>query len=168
MSSIRDLIKQIAKSEFEENYGVPCTVKSIDMDSLTCVCSPINGDADFIGVRLQAEPADGILIIPALNSVVIVQPINNSTGYLSMYSKVDSIQWLDGTYGGIPKVIPLTEKINNLENQINNILQVLKTTSIPLAPSGTYPFAPLYSSINPLTPTNQNEIENTKIKHGDS
>lgn len=72
----------------------------------------------------------------------------------------------DGNNNGIPKVTPLTSKINALENLVNSILNALKTTVIPLAPSGSYPFAPLYAALNDITPiTAQSDLENTKLKH---
>lgn len=71
-----------------------------------------------------------------------------------------------GNNNGIPKVTPLTAKINALENLVNGILNALKTTVIPLAPSGTYLFAPLYAALNDITPiTAQSDLENTKVKH---
>src|SRR5687768_8991287 len=103
MSSIRDLLKQIIHDEFTEMYGVVCTVTSLDEAENTCVCSPINGDADFIDVRLQADPGNGLLMLPAVGSKVIVQPLNNFTGYVSMFSAVDSFKFLDGSYGGLTK-----------------------------------------------------------------
>jgi hypothetical protein len=79
----------------------------------------------------------------------------------------------DGEYGGIPKVVDpensnagLLKKYNDLEEKLNTILSILKSTTIPLAPTGTYPFAPLYSSVNPLSLTLKSEIENKSISHG--
>jgi hypothetical protein len=47
---------------------------------------------------------------------------------------------------------------------VNTILDTLKTIVIPLAPSGTYPFAPLFTTINDLPAQNKSDLEETKIK----
>jgi hypothetical protein len=69
--------------------------------------------------------------------------------------------------GESPMVVieKLVDKINQLEEKYNTLLNTLKTTVIPLAPAGTYPFAPLYTSQLPITPTQQSEIEDPKILH---
>lgn len=167
MSSIRELIRQIVIDEFTEMYGVPCVVESVDEDEGTCACLPVNGDAKFIDVRLQAEAGKGVLIMPKVGSKVIVQPINTVTGYVSMFSDVDSIKFLDGSHGGLVKISDLVTKLNNLEDTVNDLISTLQGIVIPLAPSGTYPFAPEFAGIAPLTPTEVGELENDKITHGD-
>lgn len=81
-------------------------------------------------------------------------------------AKKDVIEFNDGSNGGLVKVKELVEKINSLENQLNTILSTLKATTIPLAPTGTYPFLPLYSNIQPILPiTLEADIKNDKVKH---
>ena len=76
----------------------------------------------------------------------------------------EKVTFNDGENDGIPLVNPLVSKINALESQINSILAILKTTVIPLAPTGTYPFATLYASVNPIAPvTNKNDLQNPDI-----
>lgn len=69
-----------------------------------------------------------------------------------------------GTHGMV-KADSNTDRLNKIEKQLNNILNTLKTTVIPLAPSGTYPFASLYTSLNNLTETKEDDISDKKIKH---
>jgi hypothetical protein len=78
--------------------------------------------------------------------------------------KYDKVIFNDGLLGGMVKVDDLTTKLNNLEDKYNSLLQILQTISIPLAPSGTYPFAPLFITELPLVPTRKIELENEKIK----
>ena len=77
----------------------------------------------------------------------------------------DLIKLNEGDNNGLAIVKELTTKYNNLENKYNSLLQILQTVIIPLAPSGTYPFAQLFASQQPLTPTQQSEIENKKVTH---
>lgn len=148
---------------------IPCNVDSVDQNNRVCDCTPIGGDAatQIPSVQLCAENDNGLLVFPEVGSTVIVGFSTRNLAFVMLYSGVSNMQMLDGSFGGLVKVIELTIKINNLENLVNNILNVLKSTSIPLAPSGTYPFAPLYTALSDITPlTQRNDIENNLILHG--
>jgi hypothetical protein len=72
----------------------------------------------------------------------------------------------DGENGGLIKIEELVSKINALESKVNELLQTLQAVVIPLAPSGTYPFATDFGDITPIQPETQvSDIENDKIKH---
>ena len=147
-------------------YSLVCTISDIDLTKGICNCTPENDSAVLVNVRLNADYKDGFKLIPKDNSKVLVSLINNTTGFISMVSEVDEIH-LNGTnYDGLVKVKDITDKLNALENKVNDLINILKTTTIPLAPSGTYPFAPLYANVNVLTPTQQTEIENKTILQG--
>ena len=167
--SLNDDIKkaiQTLAGEVDINTVV-CKVSNIDTTKNTCTCTPIDGTAEILGVRLMAESSKGFLIIPKNNSIVIVNMINSFTGYVSMFSEVDKIYLNGDTHSGLVKIDDLVNKLNALENLVNNILNTLKTTTIPLAPSGTYPFAPLYTAINNIAPiTTKNDLENKNVLHG--
>ncbi len=176
---LSDIIKMHAGTLFTDIVGIQvCTVNSVDMDAQTCDCTPITGDSDaeIPNIQLSAEPDDmGFILFPEVGSTVIVGMSQKNIPFILMYSAIDTAYLItdtltrfnDGSYGGLVKVIELTNKINALENLVNNILNTLKTTTIPLAPSGTYPFAPLYASLSDITPiTQRGDIENTTITHG--
>jgi hypothetical protein len=63
------------------------------------------------------------------------------------------------------KVKEITDKINKIEDKINNLLSVLSGVKIALAPTGTFPFDPIFSPITQLVKTQQSKIQNDKIKH---
>lgn len=68
--------------------------------------------------------------------------------------------------GGLVKSSEVADSINAVIDKVNQILQVLMSISVLLAPSGTYPFAPLFASVQPLSPVQPNKFENTNVKHG--
>jgi hypothetical protein len=167
-NDIREAIRDMADKN-ESVYSIPCLIikKSIDKTELICDCSPVNGDADLLGVRLMAEKNTGFLIIPKDESLVLVTMINKHTGYVAMFSEVEEIQLNGDNYDGLVKINDLVNKLNALENLVNNILTTLKATTIPLAPSGTYPFAPLYTAFSNIAPiTSKNDLENQTVLHG--
>jgi hypothetical protein len=172
--TIPEAIRKISKQDvFESIVG---TVKSVDMTSKTCVVTPVDDLPDLLDVRLSAieSPDKGIICVPVVNSIVIVGQTKFEQPHILLFSEIDTYQLIantsitfnDGSHGGLIKIEDLVTKINNVENLVNNILTTLKGTTIPLAPSGTYAFAPLYSSLNNLTNTQKTDLENTKIKHG--
>lgn len=132
--------------------GVVCKVSDIDLVSFTCTCTPINGDAEFYDVLLNANADKGFTLIPASNSIVIVQQTSQATAYVSMVSKVDQVYLAGDVNGGLVKVTELTAKLNQLVTQI---------TANFTAIAATYPYA-----IVPLTPFVQTDYQNLKVKHG--
>lgn len=91
--AIRDLIKKISEQD-GEMYSLVCKVKSINDDARTCVCSPLNGDADLLDVRLQASQSEneGFCIKPVVGSDVVVTFLSKQTAYVALYSDVEEME----------------------------------------------------------------------------
>lgn len=174
MSKIKELIEQMTAGKLV-NVQI-AKVSSVDEDACSCECKLVSG-VDLFDVSLKSiiDNKNGIVIIPKVGSLVLVSYIENNSknAFVVAFDEVDKITIASesivingGDNKGLVKLEPLVDKINALENQLNNILNVLKTTTIPLAPTGTYPFAPLYASINNIAPvTTESDLENTKVKH---
>lgn len=165
-NSIKEAIRGLSKTD-DVIYSILCKVASVDTTNNTCDCEPIDESADLLDVRLMSQSSTGFLIIPKVDSIVVVTMMNKYTGYVSLYSEVEEIQLNGKNFKGLVKIEDLVTKINNLEDLVNNILTTLKATTIPLAPSGTYPFASLYTSLNTLITTQKSDLENTSVSHGD-
>ena len=86
-----DALRSITKQN-NDGFSKVCTVDSVDLTNLTCYCVPINGDADIQEVRLMANIENGFLLIPEVDSVVVVSFLSDSSAYVSMVSKVSEIQ----------------------------------------------------------------------------
>lgn len=178
-------IRKIAEMDgIKKAQLVMGTVTSVNETDKTCNVDITLGDAcqSVSDVSLNASSNDGFTQFPAVESDILIALMPDNSAYMVAceditkavcYIDTDNkfefdssgFIWNDGNNGGLVKVIELTQKVNNLETLVNNLLVTLKATTIPLAPSGTYPFAPLYAAYNTLTPTTQTEIEDTKIKH---
>jgi len=168
--SIADIIRKIVKDEFVEVYGIPCTVISVDTgaDPPTCDCKPIDDDADILGVKLKASPGNSMVLIPAVDSVVYVGMINQVAGYVTMFSQVDSIKFLDGSFGGLIKIDDYITETNKAQTKINELITAFNTWT-PVANDGG---AALKTALGSwvaanLTLTVKSDVENTKITHGD-
>lgn len=188
MTAIATAIKRLSGVSEMQNTGyIIGTVDSVNESARTCDITVISdkGESIISDVTLMSEIDDGILILPAIGSTVVIASSEKINYFVCLFSELQKILYIvggsainivdgliqinDGSCGGLVKVIELTQKINSLENLVNSILTTLTTTVIPLAPSGTYPFAPLYSSISTIAPiTQRSDIENNLITHGSS
>ena len=153
-------------------YSVLGQVVSVDTVARTCVVQPIDG-AVYSDVKLQGlnGSTNGFCPIPSVDSWVIVTFFNRNQGFITAYTDLDSINsnvaqitFNNGSVG-MAKTDVLVSKINELETQVNNLLTALRSVVITLAPAGTFPIAPFFSTFNPLTPTQQADIEDKTIKH---
>ena len=140
---LRDLIREIAKSG-EEIYSVVCKVKSIDDAKRTCVVEPINGDADLLDIRVQAEQqsSTGIYIKPKVNSDVLVAFLSKNTGYIALCSEVDSIEIkigtqtikIDGTNGmDISGFLKVASATSDLKSAISELIDLVSGLAIVVA-----------------------------------
>ncbi len=152
VTDIRQAVQVLSGFNDLQYEGVTCKVSDIDLVQFTCTCTPIDGSAEFYNVLLNANADKGFTLIPANNSVVIVQQTSQSTAYVSMVSKVDQVYIAGDANGGLVKVTELTAKLNQLVTQIS-----ANFTAI----AATYPYA-----IVPLTPFSPTDYQNLKVKHG--
>lgn len=155
-NKIAEAIKELAKTD-DELYSIVCEVSSVDTSLITCVCTPLNGNAEILGVRLMAQSTTGILIIPTVGSRVVVTMLNKFTGYLAMFSEVESIDLNGNNYDGLVRINDLTTKLNALVNAINVQLPLIATGII--AGGGAY-------TPTLMTVFNKTDYENITIKHG--
>ena len=179
MSEIGDLIKKLAGTlDTDTVHLIECTVNSVDEDNRICECTPLSDsfEGTLESVYLSAQPNDGIIQIPVIGSIVKIC-ICNSIDYpfVIQFSDLEkiiilaetSIQFNNGSFDGLVKVIELTEKLNNLENKLNSVISTFNShvhTGVT-AGGGSSAVTPTLIS-GTLTPTQQAEIENDKITHG--
>jgi hypothetical protein len=154
----------------------------------TCSCTLITGPTDLqlTNVRLMTQVDDGLLLIPAIDSEVMVSYAPNYDSYVVMYSQIDKcyivaggftfLLWSSGielagnNFGGIPMVAPLTAKVNAIEKLLNELIEIYNSHTHPYvnvsAPAVTSPTTQTENNnINPLTA--QSDLENTVVQHGD-
>lgn len=154
---LRDAIKTLTKPN-NDGYSKVCTVDSVDLVNRTCYCIPINEDADITEVRLMANIDNGFLLIPEVNSIVVVSFLSDSSAYVALVSKVSEVQ-LNGTnFNGLIKIDEQTAKLNQLVTELQTQLGLIATGIA--AGGGSYTPAT-------LSTFNKTDYENIKIKQGD-
>jgi len=148
--------------------AVVCKVNDVDAAKKTCVCAPVNGDALIPAVRLiQAQESKGFLILPKKGSFVVVSYLGDGSAYVAMFSDVDEVQ-LDGDkFGGLIKIQELKTQLDKMNAQLKAVTDSLGQW-IPVANDGG---AALQAFFNTAfigkAAASFNDIENTKVKHGD-
>lgn len=167
MSSTEDIRKAIkGLSNQTGMMNILCKVESVDLVNKTCYCQPVFGGADIQDVRLIADNQEGFLIIPAINSLVIVSMLNQAVGYVSMFSNVQEIQLNGDNYGGLVRIRELETQLNTLQTEINT-LKTLVGTAIAVY-SAAIDGGASASTFNAaqLPQINLTQLENITVKHG--
>lgn len=163
--NLRDTILAIVQEKFNNAFGIICTVTEVN--GTTCTCSPIDDSADIEDVRLQAQAGSGILLVPAVDSKVVVQMINDVEGVVVMYSDLESIQFLDGSFGGLIKIEDLVDKINTIEQDLNTLKSAFSSwVTVPNDGGAALKTATASWAGQSITPTQVADIENDLITHG--
>jgi len=91
---IRTAIQKLAKSDlFESILG---TVKEVDPDKKTCTVQPLDDQPEILEVRLSAveSPDKGVILIPTVDSFVIVGQTANEQPHIILFSEIDSVSTL--------------------------------------------------------------------------
>jgi hypothetical protein len=95
---LRDLIQLLAGTHRRDWINVVVAeVTAVDINTMSCSIQPISGDTtvydgyQVTGVQLNAEQNDGFLLLPTVNSTVIVVYPTKTTPYVAMFSEIDAM-----------------------------------------------------------------------------
>jgi hypothetical protein len=89
----RELLRQIVlgsniADKLNNNGGILCSVVSVDSDKFTCKVKKIdNPDIEFEDVKLSVNDKGMNVIIPEIDSIVIISPFQGSY-FISMFSEI--------------------------------------------------------------------------------
>ena len=177
--TIREALRALLHNEFEDILRIGTVVPGSQSGNF-CQVIPfdtegwVSNNDDNVNtpgvplqnVRLQAGSSsgnlsNGILLVPADSSIVVVAEINPNDYCIVLYSGIKSIQFLDGTLGGLVEVMNLVTKLNNLETLLNGLIALYNAH---VHTANNTPTVSLETTT--LTPTVRADIENTKITHG--
>lgn len=169
---IKQAIQQLANDPNKGERVFVCVVESVSLEEKTCDVIIADGSGILLpAVRLQAQPGNGIMVVPKVSSLVVVTMINSTNGHATMFSDVENIVYFDGSFGGLIKIEELVTKINNTENKLNDLIEKWNsfcTSYIPGSPAVTGLPPTLANSVEtPLEVTQKSELENTLITHGE-
>jgi len=176
MAELKDiLIKLIGDLGIQTLYSLKGKVTSVDQEAKTCTVEPMNGDADLLGVYMQAyESADtGIIIIPEVNSYVVVHFLTKDQAYITKTTGVSEVIILTSAgiklngdqYGGLIKIEELKTQIDKNTALLKSIQDVFKAW-VPVPSDGGAALKTASSAFINLSRANLDDIENETVKHG--
>lgn len=186
--NIRDSINEIVKKRMPI-VSIPARITAVNESKGVCDVEPLDGTAEIFDVLINGEQTDeaGIVIVPAVDSVVFVTFVSKEVAFVSLSSVIDKVfikindislvldkdgaVFNDGTLDGLVKINDLVSKLNAIENNVNQLNGEYKshihtvTGAVPLVPP-TLPVAstPLPIATPLLVPTLKIELENLKVK----
>ena len=162
---LRELLANIGGGKATNLYQGVVT----DLSDVTCEVS-IDG-LSIPDVRLRASTeVDGaqIIVRPAVGSVVIVGSLTGDLDHLVVLSmdRAEEVIINGGKLGGLIKVQELTQKLNALESEVNNLKQLFASW-VPVKGDGGAVLRGLLGSWagKRLTPSRREDYEDTKVKH---
>ncbi len=124
---------------------IPGTVTAVDLAALTCAVQPDDGGAELLGVRLRPvlDGVDnGLLVVPAEGSAVVVLMLDAHTGLLTSTSAV--------------QLYSVRTERESLKAVLSDLLDAVRqlTVPTPAGPSGvpinTADFGALQTRLNNL------------------
>lgn len=165
--------KQIAEMGANESSAlVLARVKEVN----GATCSVLIDDLALSDVRLRAvinNQETGMVITPAVGSYVMITDLSNGNKRdwaVLMYSEIDKVEFNSGNNEGLIKIKDLTDKLNQLVDEVNalkdmfnNHTHSVSTTGTPTAQEGTA--APVVSKANAATKFNRSDYEDDHITH---
>lgn len=166
MSDLKRLIQELADTKGGDPVQLlQCDVDSVDLEARTCQVTSITGKTRIsFTAQLTAGVCDGILAEPEEGSMVYVLMSVAQMPFVVQYSDIVSLDIMGGEFGGLVKVEQLTEKLNNLENKVKDMITYINALTLPV--SGATAGPPTVPIVDNLTPTQRADIENDKIRHG--
>lgn len=159
---IEAINKMTGQHRVDQVTYVDAIVDSVDVQSRSCSCTAIFGNSEYElpTVKLMASTDDGLLIVPAINSNVKVIFSQNLEPFVCQYSEIESvildantsIQFCDGSFGGLVKIDAVFKLAQNVYADLKQISTALNTLGVPIQQQTGLP--------------DKKDFENDKIKHG--
>jgi hypothetical protein len=163
MSDLAKTIQELAGTRNQDEVKLyQCKVNSVDISKRLCNVTTITGNATLtFNAFLSAGVSDGFIPTPEDDSMVYVLKSKYTLPFVVQYSDIVDYVIMGGEFGGLVKVIELTQKINNLENKVNEIITKFDGH---VHTANNTPTVTLI--VTQLTLTNRADIENEKVRHG--
>ncbi len=158
MGEIANYIRKIV-DEDREIYSKICEVQSVDKDNNTCDVISIKNDLEFKRVRLSAtsDANNGFVRFPVVGSIVIITFINDEDAFVSMFSETERTIFDGGENGGLIKIEKLIERINNIEEK----MQEFDNAKVPSDEEGHITSLPSFN----IDKTDRDNLENDNVQH---
>ena len=176
MSELNEAIRKIVKGMVTPTI-IPAEVVEFHSNDWTITCKINNLDIDEIRIKSVINTDDkGILVEPKVGSKVLLGKIDGKAEALVVlkYDSIvkyrlmaDQIEFNGDEFSGIVKAEKVSDEIQSLKDEINDLKTIL-TTWTPVSQDGGAALKAAVSTWagSQMTPTQQSDYENETVKHG--
>jgi hypothetical protein len=164
--TINEVLTRMIRAEINKDhfYLELGTVDSVDETNQTFEFLP-NGGGAADTVNMTVYGGTGIVIVPKLDTVVLVGYVNKRDKYLLTAKEIDKITFRNGDNGGLINIEDLTTKLNKLVDEIGSLKTALDThTHLGVTVGAGVTGVPSPITAN-FTDFNKSDYEDTKILH---
>jgi hypothetical protein len=163
--TIREAVQAMTK---EGMVNGACRVAKVSaVSGSTCTVVTLDTDTELTDVRLQTEASNGMLMKPTVDSFVIVAPYSDFEYAVVMFSAIDEIKLLDGSYGGLTKTMELKTQLDKTNEVLQAVVDSLKNWT-PVPNDGGAALKTFFNTtLGASVVGDFSNIENEKITHGD-
>ena len=189
MSKIKDILLEFTNIWSKQNniYSKQCTVSAVDQAKRICTCSPVDGGADILEVRLESDIAinsdnepiastpKGFFIVPQIGSLVIVTFLAKDDAFISAWTEIEEVivitpqfTFNDGAFGGLTKLSDLVDRIKEYEDLFTQLKTDFNAWT-PVPQDGGLALKAILISgfLTKTVPSSSvSDFENDKIIHG--
>ena len=163
--SIKEAIQKIMEEKIGGSDSMLCTVTAVS--GSTCTAVTLDTEIELFGVRLQAAASNGILLKPKIDSIVVVTPITDFEFVVVMFSAIDEITLLDGSFGGLTKTQELKTQLDKTNEVVQAIVDTLQQWT-PVANDGGAALKAFFpTKLLTKVVGDYSDIENSLIQHGE-
>lgn len=185
---IDQLLRQLIAQEIPITLQL-CQVDSVSEDQWSCDCTPLDGAAPFLDVRIAASGSGhSIRIVPLIGSLALIGEANG-TAFLLKATEFNQVLITDkngfnleltedglsieaaqvtlnnGQHGGLVVASRLVTEIAK-NNQLLETIKNIFTNWVPVPQDGGAALkAVMVPALSPLPTADLSNIENEKVKH---
>jgi hypothetical protein len=168
MADLTRTIQELAGTRNQDEVKLyQCNVNSVDLSKRTANVTTITGTANItFDALLTAGISDGFVVTPEIDSMVYVLMSKYTLPFIVTFSDIMQFDIMGGEFGGLVKVVELTQKLNNLENKVNDIITTFGTHTHNVTAVGSPTAQTATPIVGSLIISQQQDIENVNVKHG--
>lgn len=163
--TLREILQTVNRDKFTPTTRL-CKVVSVDDTARTCKVLTVDTEVEILGVRLQVEVSNGVYYKPSVGSAVVVSPIADFEFVVVMFSALDKIVYLDGSYEGIVKVGELQTQLNKTNEVLQAVVDSLSGWTAVANDGAAALKIHFTSALGAKVVGNYNNLANDKIHHG--
>lgn len=178
MSEISEALQAILGIKGDNKiYIIEASVISVNEDERTCIVDTLSDsfEGKIEEIYLSAQPNDGIIQIPSIGSIVKVCVCSGiDFPFIIQFSDLDkvviltdiSIQFNDGSFGGLTKSNELKTQLDKTNDVVNAIVNALTTWNPVPNDGGSALKAFAISQLSGKAVGDYSNIKNNSITHG--